>query len=320
MTQIFAADGTVVPVTVVEAGPCLVVQKKTADKDGYDAVQIGLVELAPGPARQPRPRRATSRRPASRRCGRSRKSRLDEGDELKPGDKVLCDTFKEQDHVDVIGVSKGKGFAGVVARHHFRGGGGDARLDVPPRARLDRRLGVSLARHQGQRAPRAGWAAARRRRRTSSSCASTPRRTCSTSRGAGPGRAALARQDRALELRRKTGSKTDMANMPVVELEEGAGRRGRPARRRSSSIRTAGTSSGRPSRPTSPGSAPGTHKTKIRSEVSGSGKKPFKQKGTGRARQGGGRPPIHRHGGTVARPRRRARTRRSSRSARRRTR
>ena len=122
MTQLFAADGTVMPVTVVQAGPCLVVQKKTADKDGYEAVQIGLVEARP-----------------DRRANRAAKGRfekagvapmrllaefgLDAGDELKPGDKVLCDTFKVEDHVDVIGVSKGKGFAGVVRRHHFRGGG-----------------------------------------------------------------------------------------------------------------------------------------------------------------------------------------------------
>jgi large subunit ribosomal protein L3 len=122
MTQIFSPDGTLVPVTVVEAGPCLVLQKKTADKDGYVAIQIGLVESRP-----------------DRRANRSRKGHFDRAgvapmrdlaevdldgeDDLKPGDKVLCDTFKEKDHVDVIGVSKGKGFAGVIRRHHFRGGG-----------------------------------------------------------------------------------------------------------------------------------------------------------------------------------------------------
>lgn len=122
MTQVFRADGTAIPVTVVQAGPCLVVQKKAADRDGYEAIQIGLVES--------RPDRRANR--ASR--GRFEKAgvapmrtlvevRLDAGDELKPGDKVLCDAFKEEDHVDVIGVSKGKGFAGVVRRHHFRGGG-----------------------------------------------------------------------------------------------------------------------------------------------------------------------------------------------------
>jgi large subunit ribosomal protein L3 len=121
MTQIFGPDGTVVPVTVVSAGPCLVVQKKTADKDGYEAVQVGLVESRP------------DRRANKAAKGRFDKAsvapmrllaefRLDAGDELKPGDKVLCDSFHEADHVDVIGISKGKGFAGVVRRHHFRGG------------------------------------------------------------------------------------------------------------------------------------------------------------------------------------------------------
>jgi len=121
MTQIFTPEGIVVPVTVVQAGPCLVVQKKSADKDGYDAVQIGFVGARPD-------RRANK---AAR--GRFDKAgvapmrtlmevRADKGDEIKPGDKVLCDVFAEKDHVDIIGTSKGKGFMGVVARHGFRGG------------------------------------------------------------------------------------------------------------------------------------------------------------------------------------------------------
>jgi large subunit ribosomal protein L3 len=121
MTQIFAPDGTLVPVTVVEAGPCLVVQKKTADKDGYAAVQIGLVESRPD-RRANRARKGHFDRAGVAPMRNLAEVELDGDDELKPGDKVLCDTFKEKDHVDVIGVSKGKGFAGVVRRHHFRGG------------------------------------------------------------------------------------------------------------------------------------------------------------------------------------------------------
>src|SRR5512132_4275703 len=121
MTQIFATDGTLVPVTVVEAGPCLVVQKKTADKDGYDAVQIGLVEARPD-RRANRSRKGHFDRAGVAPMRNVAEVALDGDDELKPGDKVLCDTFKEKDHVDVIGVSQGKGFAGVVRRHHFRGG------------------------------------------------------------------------------------------------------------------------------------------------------------------------------------------------------
>ena len=121
MTQIFTAEGTVVPVTVVEAGPCLVVQKKTADKDGYEAFQIGLV----GPRPDRRANQAAKGRFEKAGVAPMRtlmEVRADKGDELKPGDKVLCDVFAEKDHVDVIGTSKGKGFMGVVARHGFRGG------------------------------------------------------------------------------------------------------------------------------------------------------------------------------------------------------
>lgn len=121
MTQIFTSDGTVVPVTVVAAGPCLVVQRKTTDKDGYDAVQIGLVEARPD-RRANRARKGHADRAGVAPMRNIAEVETDGGEEVKPGDKVLCDTFKEQELVDVIGVSKGKGFAGVVRRHHFRGG------------------------------------------------------------------------------------------------------------------------------------------------------------------------------------------------------
>lgn len=121
MTQIFRPDGTVVPVTVVKAGPCLVVQKKTADKDGYEAVQIGLVEPR-APRRLSKALRGHFEKAGVTPMREVAEFRLEPGDELKPGDKVLADTFKENDRVDVQGCSKGKGFAGVVRRHHFKGG------------------------------------------------------------------------------------------------------------------------------------------------------------------------------------------------------
>jgi large subunit ribosomal protein L3 len=122
MTQVFEADGTAVPVTVVQAGPCLVVQRKSADKDGYESIQIGLVDARPdrnanGPARARFEKAGVAPMRTLAEVG------FDAGDEWKPGDKVLCDSFQEKEHVDVIGVSKGKGFAGVVRRHHFKGGG-----------------------------------------------------------------------------------------------------------------------------------------------------------------------------------------------------
>ena len=121
MTQVFEADGTVVPVTVVEAGPCLVVQRKTKDNDGSDAVQLGLVGRVS-------PRQLTKAVkghfekagvPPARTVG---EVKCDPADTVAPGDKVLCDIFAESEHVDVVGVSKGKGFQGVMKRHHFAGG------------------------------------------------------------------------------------------------------------------------------------------------------------------------------------------------------
>ena len=122
MTQLFAADGTVVPVTVVEAGPCLVVQRKTKQNDGYDAVQLGLVGPRPSPRRLTKAARGHFEKagvPPTRTVG---EVRCEEGDAFAPGDKVLCDIFNPAEHVDVVGVSKGKGFQGVIKRHGFAGG------------------------------------------------------------------------------------------------------------------------------------------------------------------------------------------------------
>ena len=121
ITQIFAADGTAIPVTVVQAGPCLVVQRKTKDTDGYEAVQVGLVEDRPA-------RHVTKALQGSfKRAGVPPMKKLmefgiDEGEEVNAGDQVKASIFSEKDYVDVVGTSKGKGFQGVVKRHHFRGG------------------------------------------------------------------------------------------------------------------------------------------------------------------------------------------------------
>ena len=121
MTQVFEADGTVVPVTVVEAGPCLVVQRKTKDNDGYDALQLGLVGRV-SPRRLTAPAKGHFEKagvPPTKTLG---EVRCDADEKAAPGDKVLCDIFAEKEHVDVVGVSKGKGFQGVVKRHGFAGG------------------------------------------------------------------------------------------------------------------------------------------------------------------------------------------------------
>jgi large subunit ribosomal protein L3 len=124
MTQMFRPDGQAVPVTLLKAGPCMVVQRKTPTTDGYDAVQLGLVEFVK-PQRLTKPATGHLKKAGVDGAKFLREFRLSAGDDdFKPGDKVLVDQFKPKDKVDVIGVSKGKGFAGVVKRHHFRGGEG----------------------------------------------------------------------------------------------------------------------------------------------------------------------------------------------------
>src|ERR1700736_5492606 len=124
MTQVFRPDGQAVPVTLLKAGPCLVVQRKTPAIDGYDAVQLGLLEFVKA-ARINKPSTGHLKKAGVEGAKFLRELTLRPGDDdLKPGDKVLVDQFKPKDMVDVIGVSKGRGFAGVVKRHHFRGGEG----------------------------------------------------------------------------------------------------------------------------------------------------------------------------------------------------
>ena len=122
MTQIYVEDGTVIPVTVIKAGPCLVVQRKTADTDGYEAVQIGLVEEKPAKATQPQKGHFAKAGVAPVR--KVEEFRLDSGEELKAGDEIKASMFNEKDYVDVVGTSKGKGFQGVMKRHNFAGGRG----------------------------------------------------------------------------------------------------------------------------------------------------------------------------------------------------
>jgi large subunit ribosomal protein L3 len=122
MTQLFQQDGTVTPGTVIKAGPCVVVQAKTAQTDGYEAVQIGLVEERPARVRKPLAGHYKKAGVPPTRVRREVK--VAKGAESpKAGDQVLVNTvFTNGDRVDVIGVSRGKGFQGVVRRHHFRGG------------------------------------------------------------------------------------------------------------------------------------------------------------------------------------------------------
>jgi large subunit ribosomal protein L3 len=122
MSQVFRPDGQAVPVTLLKAGPCMVVQRKTPTTDGYDAVQLGLMEFA------------KARRTTKAVAGHLKKASADGvkflreikmrpgDDDLKQGDRVLVDQFKPNEKVDVIGMSKGRGFGSIIKRHHFRGG------------------------------------------------------------------------------------------------------------------------------------------------------------------------------------------------------
>jgi len=122
MSQVFRPDGQAVPVTLLKAGPCTVVQRKTPTADGYDAVQLGLVEFVK-PQRINKPATGHLKKAGAEGAKFLREFTLGPGDDdLKPGDKVLVDQFKPKDKVDVIGISKGRGFAGLVKRHHFGGG------------------------------------------------------------------------------------------------------------------------------------------------------------------------------------------------------
>ncbi len=121
MTQLLQDDGSVVPVTVIQAGPCVVVQKKTKQKDGYDAVQLGFVEfIKPKRVNQPMTGHFKKTNVAPARFMREIAVQGEEG--ANPGDKVMVNIFNANELVHIIGTSKGRGFAGLVKRHHFRGG------------------------------------------------------------------------------------------------------------------------------------------------------------------------------------------------------
>lgn len=121
MTQIYEEDGTAVPVTVVKAGPCMVVQVKTPDSDGYRAVQVGLVEDK-SPKKVSKPLQGHFKKAGVAPTADLVEMPLAEEDEASPGDSVQCSIFAVDEYVDVSADSKGKGFQGVMKRHGFHGG------------------------------------------------------------------------------------------------------------------------------------------------------------------------------------------------------
>lgn len=121
MTQVLEEDGTAVSVTVIEVGPCVVVQRKTVARDGYEAAQLGLVEFVKE-KRVGKPMAGHFKKAGVPPVRFLREVALSGDDDVKTGDRVQVDIFKSSDRVHVTGTSKGRGFAGVIKRHGFSGG------------------------------------------------------------------------------------------------------------------------------------------------------------------------------------------------------
>jgi len=120
MTQLFNENGNVVPVTVLEVGPCAVVQKKTVENDGYDAIQLGFEDVREKLIVKPEKGHFDKAKVAYKRV--LREFKLDNGAELNVGDILKADVFAIGDKVDVTGISKGKGYQGAIKRHGFHTG------------------------------------------------------------------------------------------------------------------------------------------------------------------------------------------------------
>lgn len=117
MTQLFDETGKIVPVTVIEAGPCVVVQKKTADNDGYDAVQVGFQDKKEKHSNKPEEGHFKKADVSVKRF--LREFKLENAAEMNVGDEIKADVFVAGDKIDVTGTSKGKGYAGAIKRHNF---------------------------------------------------------------------------------------------------------------------------------------------------------------------------------------------------------
>ncbi|MCL1880029.1 MAG: 50S ribosomal protein L3 [Actinomycetia bacterium] len=122
MTQVWSGDDCLIPVTVIQAGPCVVTQLKTAAKEGYEAIQIGFEERKENKVNQPTKGHFAVSGATPRRY--LREVRVESAAAFELGQELRIDRFQEAVKVDVTGISKGKGFAGVIKRHNFRGGPG----------------------------------------------------------------------------------------------------------------------------------------------------------------------------------------------------
>jgi len=120
MTRIFAKNGESIPVTVILAGPCQVIQKKNLEKDGYNAVQLGFKEVKEKKVSKPIVGHLNKHK--VKPIKHIREFKVDDSSKYSSGTEVKVDIFKEGDKVDIVGISKGKGFAGAIKRHNFSGG------------------------------------------------------------------------------------------------------------------------------------------------------------------------------------------------------
>jgi large subunit ribosomal protein L3 len=120
MTQVFWDDGSVIPVTAIEAGPCVVIQKKAGDVDGYDAIQLGFDRVKEKAVNKPLKGHFKKADKGSFRI--LREFRLESTDDYEVGSELKADIFQVGDYIDVVGTTRGRGFAGVVKRHGFKGG------------------------------------------------------------------------------------------------------------------------------------------------------------------------------------------------------
>ncbi|PKM80571.1 MAG: 50S ribosomal protein L3 [Firmicutes bacterium HGW-Firmicutes-14] len=120
MTQLYNEEGKIVPVTVVQAGPCYIIQKKTVESDGYNAVQIGYREIKE--AKVNKPEKGHLAKADVKPVKYLKEIRIDNVDEYQVGQELKVDVFEQGEHVDVVGTSKGKGFAGTIKKYNFQRG------------------------------------------------------------------------------------------------------------------------------------------------------------------------------------------------------
>jgi len=147
MTQLLQDDGSIVPVTVIQAGPCVVVQKKTRQTDGYDAVQLGFVEFVK-PKSVNKPMAGHFKKSAVAPVKFVREMAIKDETGANPGDKVMVDIFAKDELVHVIGTSKGRGFA-IREAPSFSWRPRHSRIHVPSGSRIDWVVGVPLSRSEG---------------------------------------------------------------------------------------------------------------------------------------------------------------------------